>query len=262
MRSTARAAARAGLVGSAALLAAALTITSAQAASGDLSYSCDYGVDTDEGSGSATASFDSAIGDDVVVEVGDDVSLDPFTGSVTIPDGFTDLLRQHQMEEIQGGGLTFTLIDETGDDYDVFFEFGPEDVPGEGSMTLSLDGEGGDVTPEDPGTHTLLAGDFVLFVDSGDGGPDVGMYCEITDEGDTTIDAFEAVAATTSPTTTPTVAPTESAAPVRPVVVQTDFAGEHHASALPLVLGGGLLAAGTGTLVATRARVRSGARRH
>ena len=95
MRLTARAAARAGLVGSAALLAVALTITSAQAASGDLSYSCDYGVDTDEGSGSATASFDSAIGDDVVVEVGDDVSLDPFTGSVTVPDGFTDLLRQH-----------------------------------------------------------------------------------------------------------------------------------------------------------------------
>ena len=53
--STARAAARAGLVGSAVLLAAALTITSAQAASGDLSYGCDYGVDTDEASGSATA---------------------------------------------------------------------------------------------------------------------------------------------------------------------------------------------------------------
>lgn len=261
MRSTARAAARAGLVGSAALLAAALTITSAQAASGDLSYGCDYGVDTDEGSGSATASFDSAIGDDVVVEVGDDVSLDPFTGSVTIPDGFTDLLRQHQMESIQGGGLTFTLIDETGDDYDVFFEFGPEDVPAEGSMTLTLDGEGGDVTPEEVGTHTLLAGDFVLFVDSGDGGPDVGMYCELTDEGDTTIDAFEAVAAT-GPTTTPSVAPTESAAPVRPVVVQTDFAGGDRATALPLALGGGLLVAGSGALVAKRARVRSGARRH
>ena len=37
MRPTARAAARAGLVGGAALLAAALTVTSAQAASSDLS---------------------------------------------------------------------------------------------------------------------------------------------------------------------------------------------------------------------------------
>jgi hypothetical protein len=85
----------------------------------------------------------------------------------------------------------------------------------------------------------------------------VGMYCELDDEGDTAIDSFEAVAAAT----TPTVAPTESAAPVRPVVVQTDFAGERRASALPLVLGGGLLAA-TGAATASRARVRAGSRRH
>jgi len=260
MRLTARAAARAGLVGGAALLAAALTVTSAQAASADLSYSCDFGFDDAQGTGTATASFDSAIGDDVVVEVGEDVSLDPFTGSVTLPDQFTDLLRQNELGSIQGGGITFTVIDETGDEYDVFFDFGPEEVPGEGPMTLTLTGEGGEVTPKVAGTHTLVAGDFILFVDTGETGPDVGMGCELSDEGDTTIDSFDAVAGSTSPT--PTTAPTETSSPVRPVVVQTDFAGGDRSTALPLVLGGGVLAAGTGAVFTGRARARATSRRH
>ena len=257
MRLSARAAARAGLVGGAALLAAALTVTSAQAASADLTYSCDYGFDDTQGTATATASFDSAIGDDVVVEVGERVSLDPFTGSVTLPDEFTALLRQNELASIEGGGITFTLIDETGDEYDVFLDFGPEEVPAEGPMTLTLDGEGGDVTPKEAGTHTLVAGDFILFVDTGENGPDVGMGCKLTDEGDTTIDSFEAVAATS-----PTTAPAESADPVRPVVVQTDFAGEDRSTALPLVLGGGLLAVGTGAVATGRARARAASRRH
>jgi hypothetical protein len=186
------------------------------------------------------------------------VSLDPFTGSVTLPDEFTDLLRQNELGSIQGGGITFTLIDETGDEYDVFFDFGPEVVPGEGPMALTLTGEGDDVTPKVAGTHTLVAGDFILFVDTGETGPDVGMGCELTDEGDITIDSFEAVAASTSPTT----APTETSSPVRPVVVQTDFAGEDRSTALPLVLGGGLLAAGTGAVFTGRARARATSRRH
>ena len=137
----------------------------------------------------------------------------------------------------------------------MFFDFGPEDVPGEGPMTLTLDGEGDVVTPKEAGTHTLVAGDFVLFVDTGETGPDVGMFCELTDEGDIAIDSFEAVAAAT-----PTTAPTESANPVRPVVVQTDFAGQDRS--LPLVLGGGLLAVGTGAVVTGRARARAASRRH
>lgn len=261
MRLTARAATRAGLVGGAALLAAGLTLTSAQAASADLAYACDYGVGESEGSGSGSASWDSAIGDDVVVEVGESVSLDPFTGTVTLPDGFSELIRQNELPPLEGGGLTVTLLDETGEEYVVFFEFGPVEVFGEGPIVLDLTGEGGEVTPEVAGTHTLVAGEFVLFVDLGDGAPDVGMACELTDEGDLTIDAFEATAAAT-PTVSPTtsVAPTES--PERPVVVQTDFAGEDRASALPLVLGGGLLAAGTGAVVTGRVRARAASRRH
>ena len=257
MRLTARAAAHAGLVGGAALLATALSVTSADAASADLGYSCASGFDDAQGTAAATASFDSAIGDDVVVEVGEELSLDPFTGSVTLPDGFTALLRQNELSSIEGGGVTYTLVDETGEEYDVFLDFGPEDVPADGAMTLTLDGEGGDVSAKEAGTQTLLAGDFILFVDTGENGPDVGMGCKLTDEGDTTIDSFEAVAATS-----PTTAPAESADPVRPVVVQTDFAGEDSSTALPLVLGGGLLAVGTGAVATGRARARAASRRH
>ncbi len=94
MRLTARAATRAGLVGGAALFAAALTLSPAQAASADLSYECEFRhSDTTSPAGPATASFDSGIGTGLVVPVGTEVSIDPFTGSVTLPDAFTALLR-------------------------------------------------------------------------------------------------------------------------------------------------------------------------
>ena len=186
------------------------------------------------------------------------MSLDPFTGSVTLPDGFTALLRQNELSSIEGGGITFTLIDETGDEYDVFFDFGPEEVPAEGPMTLTLDGEGGDVTPRRrPAPTPWWRATSSCSSTPARTGPDVGMGCELTDEGDITIDSFEAVAATA-----PTTAPTESTGPVRPVVVQTDFAGEDRSTALPLVLGGGLLAVGTGAVATGRARARAASRRH
>ena len=284
MRSIARAATRAGLVGGAALFAAALTLSPAQAASADLSYSCDFGYDTTEDSGPATASFDSGIGKGLVVPVGTKVSLDPFTGSVTLPDGFTDLLRQNQLTSIQGGGITFTLIEETGDENDVFFEFGDTEVPAEGSMTVAFAGSAGKVTAKTAGTNTLVASDFLLVLDLGPvgavptstqtatvpSGPptspapsdptaplDAGMFCTLVDEGDITIDAFQATAAP-PPTVTVTVQPTAS--PVRPVVVQTDFAGHDRASTFPLVLGGALLVGGIGA--AATGRGRGSSRRH
>ena len=120
MRLTARAATRAGLVGGAALFAAALTLSPAQAASADLSYECDFltaNSDTTTPAGPATASFDSGIGTGLVVPVGTEVSIDPFTGSVTLPDAFTARLRDQALASIDGGGLTLTLIDETQDPY-------------------------------------------------------------------------------------------------------------------------------------------------
>ncbi len=285
MRLTARAAARAGLVGGAALFAAALTLSPAQAASADLSYSCDFGFDTTEGSGPATASFDSAIGKGLVVPVGAKVSLDPFTGSVTLPDGFTDLLRQNQLTSIQGGGVTLTLLEETGDEYPVELTFGDTQVPAAGSMTVALTGQGGKVTAKTAGTNTLVASDFLLVLDpaplgsgptstatatvpssppaspapSGPADPlGAGMFCTLVDEGDITIDSFQATAAPT-PTVTTTVTATPTY-PVRPVVVQTDFAGDDHSSTLPLVLGGALMVGGIGAVATGRARGSS--RRH
>ena len=290
MRLTARAATRAGLVGGAALFAAALTLSPAQAASADLSYECEFltaNSDTTTPAGPATASFDSGIGTGLVVPVGTEVSIDPFTGSVTLPDAFTARLREQALASIDGGGLTLTLIDETQDPYLVELTFGPEDVPAAGPMTIHVTGQGDPIVASQAGTNTLVASDFLLAVDPGPlgsvptssptatvptgpptsptptsspapSGPaaplDLAIGCTLVDEGDITIDSFEATAAPT-----PTVTVTATASPVRPVVVQTDFAGDGGPSALPLVLGGALLV-GVGAVATGRAR--SSSRRH
>ena len=298
MRLTARAATRAGLVGGAALFAAALTLSPAQAASADLSYECDFltaNSDTTTPAGPATASFDSGIGTGLVVPVGTEVSIDPFTGSVTLPDAFTARLREQALASIDGGGLTLTLIDETQDPYLVELTFGPEDVPAAGPMTIHVTGQGDPIVASQAGTNTLVASDFLLAVDPGPlgsvptssptatvptdpppsptpnpptspapasspapSGPaaplELAIGCTLVDEGDIAIDSFEATAAPT-----PTVTVTATASPVRPVVVQTDFAGDGGPSALPLVLGGALVV-GVGAVATGRAR--SSSRRH
>lgn len=258
MSTSFRTATRTGLVGGAALLVAGLAATSASAESADLSYSCFYGVGQSEGSGSATATFDSGIGDGLVVEVGDEVELDPFTGSITVPQGFTDDLRSNEYSEIDGGGFVITLVDESGEEFVVQVSFPATPVPAEGPLTLQLTGQDEDAVVAEEGTNTLIASDVFLVVDTGSQEPEVGMYCELTDEGDVSIDAFEATAAAT-PTTTVTASPTAS--PVRPVVVQTDFAGEGRSTALPLLAGGGLAAASLALVVGRGAR-RGTARRH
>ena len=256
MNTSARAAARAGLVGGAALLAAALTVTSASAASAELDYSCEYFIGQTEDTGDATASFDSGIGEDLVVEVGDEVSIDPFTGEITLPSGFVDGLRDAEYSEIAGGGLMLTLLDETGEEYVVELSFDTTDVPAEGPMVLDVSGEGDPIVAAEVGTNTLVADAFFLFVDTGEEGDEVGLFCELTDEGDVSIDAFEATAAA-APTTTVTT----TASPVRPVVVQTDFA-EDRATALPLLAGAGLAAATVAVVAVGRSARRETTRRH
>ena len=258
MNTSARAAARAGLVGGAALLAAALTVTSATAASAELDYSCEYFVGQTEETGDATASFDTGIGEGLVVEVGDEVSIDPFTGEVTLPTGFVEGLRDAEYTDIAGGGLMLTLVDETGEEYVVELSFDATDVPAQGPMVLEVSGEGDPVVATEAGTNTLVADAFFLFVDTGEEGDEVGLFCELTDEGDVTIDAFEATAPAT-PTTTVTT--TASATPVRPVVVQTDFA-EDRSSALPLLAGAGLASATVAVVAFGRSSRRETARRH
>lgn len=257
MSTSLRAAARTGLVGGAALLAAALMVPSASAASAELSYSCDYGVGETTDSGDATASFDSGIGEGLVVEVGDEVSIDPFTGDVTTPEGFADALRDDNIAEIEGSGLMLTLIDETGDPYVVDLTFATTPVPGEGPLVLHVTGTGDPIIAAE-GTNTLVADVFYLFTGTDEDEPELELVCELTDEGDTAIDAFEATAAATP---TVTVTASASATPTRPAVVQTDFADDEESSALPLALGGGLLA-GAGALLARHGHARAASRRH
>src|SRR5688572_17678631 len=199
-------AARSTLVGAAVLAVASLTATSAAADSGEVEYSCEFGVgdpegEGTEGEGTTTASFDTAIPDGLVVDVGDRVSLDPFTGTITLPDGFTDLLRTEGFTTIVGGGEMFVYVDEADDEFDAFFEFEETAVPAEGSLTLDVEGDAGRFRPTDAGTYTIVGGGFFLFVDTGEEeGPGAGMFCEPVD-GDAVIDALEAVGAA-APTTT------------------------------------------------------------
>lgn len=264
MSTPVRAITRAGLVGGAALLAAVLTTTSASAASAELAYSCDYGVGETEGAGAATATWDSSIGEGVVTELGRDVSIDPFAGTITLPEGFTQALRDAGIDEVDGQrpastgearGLLLTLVDGSDEEYPVELSFGTVPVPAEGPLVLEVVGEGGSVLPVEVGTTTLLASDFVLTVGTGDEGPEAGMSCTLTDEGDVSIDAFEVTAAPT-----PTVTVSETASPQRPDVVQTDFAGDDGSSAAPLLLGG--VAAGAVVALVARGTRRGSTRRH
>ena len=186
------------------------------------------------------------------------MSIDPFTGEVTLPTGFVEGLRDAEYTDIAGGGLMLTLVDETGEEYVVELSFDATDVPAEGPMVLEVTGEGDPVVATEAGTNTLVADAFFLFVDTGEEGDEVGLFCELTDEGDVTIDAFEATAPAT-PTTTVTT--TASASPVRPVVVQTDFA-EDRSSALPLLAGAGLASATVAVVAFGRSSRRETARRH
>lgn len=267
MSTSLRAVTRAGLVGGTALLAAVLAVTSASAASAELSYSCDFAVGETEDTGDATARFDSGIGEGLVVEVGDQVSIDPFTGEITLPEGFTDALRSAGVAEVDGArpastgsarGLLLTFLDEAEEEYVVELLFGTTPVPAEGPLVLQVTGENNAVLAAVVGTNTLVANDFLLEVGTGADGPEAGMYCTLTDEGDASIDAFEATAAAT-PTAPPTATTNET--PTRPVVVQTDFAGEDRSTALPLLAGGGLAAAAVALVIGHGAR-RGTARRH
>lgn len=266
MKTTTRALARGLAVGGVALLAAALSVTPAGAASEMTEYSCEFGVgdpegEGTEGEGTATASFDTGIPDGLVVDVGERVSLDPLTGAITLPDDFVQMLRDAGLSTIQGGGETFLYVDETDDEFFAFFEFAETAVPAEGTMSLDVEGgfEADRFRVADAGVHTILGAEFFLSIDTGEEGPGAGMFCEPADE-DPVVDAFEALAVA-EPTTTVTTTSTATATAVRPVVVQTDFAPDD-AAALPLLGAGAVMTLAAGAVGLARARVRTASRRH
>jgi len=239
----------AAMAGTAALVVI-LTPTTAAAASGELEYTCDYWFGESTGSGSATASFDSGIDAGLVVAVGEGVSLDPLTGSITLPDGFTDLVRANDLTSIQGTGSTYLGIAEPPDKLgEAPFASTETAVPETGPLTIEVEGQVGEYVPHQPGTHTLVAGPFLGFYTATDGvGPDAGVTCELVEGADTAIDSFEVTAAAT---------PTASTTPVRPALVQTDFADDEGAPTLPLAIAALLAAA-----AALVGRALTGARRH
>lgn len=254
-----RASLRLALAGSAALLTTAALAAPATAESAELSFGCTYVVAGTESEGQveAIASFDTAVEAGLVVEVGEEVDLNPVTGSITLPEEFVQALREDGRTSIEGGGLKVIVVDETGEPVFVIFEFGDTPVPAEGPMVVEISGETEPFEVDEEGTYTLVADGFFLGYGEDDetGG---SLECELTDEGDPTIDTFEAVAAAT-PTPTPTPTVTVTSGPQRPVVVQTDFAGEGP-SALPFTLAGGVLV--LGAAVTAGVRRRAGARRH
>ena len=258
MRTGHRTLLRTAVLGGAVLVASVLAAPGAQAISDEIHYTCDYSVGETVGNATATASFDSGVDDGLVVTAGKFVSLDPLTGSVTLPQEFTDALRQDGLTSIRGSGSIFLGIQEPADKLgEATFQFDAA-IPAEGPFTVPVSGQIGEYQPQKAGTYTLVAGEeLFFFLDPEGPDGDSGLTCTVDGGGDTAIDVFTATAAAT-----PTTTVTTTASPVRPVVVQTDFAGEDPALPLPLALGVGVIGvAGLAAGAAGTAR-RSGARRH
>ena len=157
----------------------------------------------------------------------------PRTASITLPEAFTELLRQHEVQSVRGDGRHFMFLADggTGESLrDIGIELAATEVPDAGPVIVVVSGLPGTATPDLPGIHTLTTG---------------GM-----------IDTFEVNAAVS-----PVPSTTATFTPVRPVVVQTDFATHEHSTALPLLTGGGLAAA-TIAAVALGRSARRARRRH
>lgn len=251
------------------LVAAGLTLAGiafsagpASAVSAPIPYSCTFDVAGARGTGSATATWDSAIPDGgTSTPAWTPVPLDPYTGTVTVPDGFVAALRTEGVTELVGGGSHEVHWDLVGAPELVELRYPATGVPASGPMTIGLTGvDAGSFSHSDAETYLLIADDFSLSSDDGT----VTMSCATTDSREVTrvIDSVTVTlgpaptspAPTTTATTGPTssVSPSVSASPVRPTLVQTDQP-RSGTGALPVLglglgavaLGGGLVAART-----------------
>jgi hypothetical protein len=247
------------------LAVTALTAASAQADSGEVDYSCEFAFidptgELQEGQGTATASFDTIVPDSLVVHVGQTISLGTFTGTITFSDELLDQLRDagvttfltgFQDVRVKGTNLSFGGYFNTS---------GP--FPAQGTRPLDLKGrfEDGLTNPasfilDEPGTYTVRSRGFRLDVEGDNWGPPAGATtsCEPVD-GVVVLDTIEVV--TDAP---PSADPSDS--PVRPVLVQTDFA-EPEATAAPLIGVGALTMLAATAVGLARGRRRATSRRH
>jgi hypothetical protein len=262
MKSVARTACFATLVGTAALVAVTSSAASASADSGEQVYTCWYMIGSAaESEAAATVSFDSAIPHGLVVHVGDLVSLDPSTGTMGIPDEFTDLLRAAGATTISGqSGMVvtvFSYLNTTSSSTTMFFD--PTPVPAEGSMSLDLKFDSpGDIRPDRPGTYLVGFGSIALEISGGNLPDELQFFCELPEGSSAPVDSFKAVAAVT-PSAAAT--PTGTVTPARPVLVQTDFA-EHDSTVAPLMGLGALMTVTAGGVGLARRRRHGTSRQH
>jgi hypothetical protein len=253
---------RAGVVGGLALVGVIGAAGAAGAASEEAEFSCDFEVGDTAGEGTSTVAFDSGITDGLVTEVGKRVSLEPFTGTITLPREFVAALKDFGLETIEGGGGVSAYFDAAEDTVEAFFPVGPVALPADDTLTIAVDAdvEPPRFRPEDAGVHTLLVEGFGIGVDTGQGeeGPGAFVSCVPSGDEDLVVDALEATA---KPTPTTTVTATATATPVRPVVVQTDAVREEGLATAPLLAAGTLAALVAGGLALPRGASRA-SRRH
>ncbi|HET7820061.1 MAG TPA: hypothetical protein VFL10_00935 [Ornithinibacter sp.] len=194
--------------------------------------------------------FDSAIPDGLVVPVGAPVELAPFTGELELNE-FVGTLVESGVVSVEGDGVVSARVAETGDRVEIPFHVGRTAVgPGLG-FTPAVTGGASTIVPTVAGTQTLRAQGYVLTLVTDPAGPDATVTCDSFDDPAASFDSFVA-----------TVAANPAGSPVRPVLVQTDFAEDEGAPALPFVAAVGLLALGAGLVGARRFGRRAAARRH
>ena len=152
------------------------------------------------------------------------------------------------------------IVTEDNTGFMAVFNVSSGTVPADGSLSLEVQGDVVDSEEQSPrgfrvlgaGPGTVLGGDFSLESFNADGGAVFSLRCQSDNEF--LIDTFQAVTAA-SPSSTPTDRP------VRPVLVQTDFA-EHNSAAVSSVLVLGALLTLGGAAVALWRVGRVSSRRH
>ncbi|GIL35297.1 DUF6801 domain-containing protein [Phycicoccus sp. DTK01] len=262
---------RAALVGGLAVLATAGAATSAQARSGDLTYTCDVRQDVTGGPDFSTtfsARFDSPVRDDgtATAPAGSGLSLDPFTGTVVLSEQAADVLRDHGTTEASVGASLVAAVAEDPQDTatDIDLRIPDTAVPETGPMTLQVrNDDPGIRTAVRRGPNTLVADSLTLNVFDAGGTDDLVLNaeCRLVDEGDVSFDRLTGTAAATAtPTETATADPSTTASPVRPGLVQTDDPEDEGTPLLPAALLGA--AALTAAALGARSLRSAATRRH
>lgn len=275
MKSTPGIAARSALA-AAVVAVVALTATPSGADSGDVGYQCTFSVGVPNrggtnGVGPATGSFDTGIPDGLVIDVAESVSATPFTGRLTLPDALTEALRAAGVTSISGGEHSeVAVLPGVVWDTWTYFDEVPVQAAGSVSVDLHVNGDWSALRWESPGGHTIAVGRLEFVIQGPSASQDVAnLTCDpADDEIDAVVDGSTLVAVDTievvGPTTPATGGTMSGADPVRPVLVQTDFA-EDDTGVAPL-LGVAALAAiaalTAGAVGLARVRGRAASRRH